>query len=205
MKQLLYVFAAVLLIGIIGYTFWQPAGPNADQQQAYYDVIRKQRQQKDQMFKSGKDSPLTDEQKETFTALDYYPPAWTFRFTAQLDYFSADKPTIQLPTNTGETQTVRPIGFAFFRSGEKRIKLTVYQSLDEDTYFLPFRDLTTGKTTYPAGRYLEPKVRGKVIEIDFNYAYNPYCAYNENYVCPLPPEENTLPIAVEAGEKYVPL
>lgn len=196
----LIIFA---VIAMLGYAFWQPSGPNADEQEAYYEVIREHRAEKDAFFRESKESPLSPEQRQRFSGLNYFPPSWTFRFTAQLDRFDEDeREPVTLATSDGKEKRYRPIGKAYFRSGSKRLKLIVYQEmLNAEAFFVPFRDLTTGESTYPAGRYLEPKVRGNVIELDFNYAYNPYCAYNEKYSCPLPPEENQLEIAVEAGEK----
>ena len=80
--------------------------------------------------------------------------------------------------------------------------LAVYRSPHHDELFLPFRDATSGRETYGAGRYLEPaKLAGGRLLVDFNLAYNPYCAYSEEYSCPLPPFENHLKVAIRAGEK----
>jgi uncharacterized protein (DUF1684 family) len=82
-------------------------------------------------------------------------------------------------------------------------KLTAYQPNPKDskTFFVPFRDLTSGQTTYGGGRYIDTRLAGTKVPLDFNRAYNPYCVFNYDYACPIPPEENRLPVAVEAGEK----
>ncbi len=79
-------------------------------------------------------------------------------------------------------------------------ELTLYSN--QDGFFLPFADNLAGKETYPAGRYIEPEqlADGKFL-VDFNLAYNPYCAYNDAWSCPLTPAENRLKVAIRAGEK----
>lgn len=107
--------------------------------------------------------------------------------------------TITLDTSTGETRVFRRAGFLNFPVDGKPAKLTLF--VDSNGYFLPFRDATSGTETYGAGRYLEPEESGGKIRVDFNYAYNPYCAYSEHFSCPLPPRENWLTVAIRAGEK----
>ena len=89
-----------------------------------------------------------------------------------------------------------------FEVDAERAELTIFKDLDGDELFLPFADATSGKETYPSGRYLEVHELpdGRVVA-DFNYAYNPYCAYNEQWTCPIPPAENRLPVAIRAGER----
>jgi uncharacterized protein len=163
------------------------------------NALEEFRQAKDDMFANYLHSPLTWEQKKQFQGLDYFPEAPELRFEAEIDRFE-DPDEITIQTSTGEVQKYLRYGtFRFSIEGEEQ-KLTVFAS--EDGFFLPFVDGMAGKETYPAGRYLEPEVlpNGKFL-IDFNYAYNPYCAYNENWSCPLTPFENRLKAPIRAGEK----
>jgi uncharacterized protein (DUF1684 family) len=101
---------------------------------------------------------------------------------------------------TGDIQVYRRFGRFHFSVDGQDAELTLY--LGEHGYFLPFVDSLAGKETYPAGRYLEPNpLGGGHFSIDFNQAYNPYCAYNDYWSCPLTPSENRLKIPVRAGEK----
>jgi uncharacterized protein len=157
------------------------------------------RMAKDELFAKDRHSPLTKEQKKNFKGLAYFPESPELRFEGQVERFD-DPQQITIQTSTGDTQHyVRYGTFRFQVEGEQQ-SLTVYAS--EDGFFLPFVDSLAGKETYPAGRYLEPEVLpdGKFL-IDFNYAYNPYCAYNENWSCPLTPFENRLKAPIRAGEK----
>ncbi len=89
-----------------------------------------------------------------------------------------------------------------FRVDGAEAALTVYRDLEQGALFVPFRDATSGMESYGAGRYLEPEpAPGGRLHVDFNYAYNPYCAYNDAWSCPLPPAENTLRVPIRAGER----
>ena len=105
----------------------------------------------------------------------------------------------------GSEEVYRKFAHAVFSLKDKPCRLLVVKL--NDTYSILFRDITSGKETYGGGRYLEidpANLTNNHAVLDFNSAYNPYCAYNPDYACPLPPAENTLLIAVKAGEKYVP-
>jgi len=110
------------------------------------------------------------------------------------------KDEVTLQTSTGDIQTYQRFGRFTFQVGRQKAALTIYSSEPEE-YFLPFVDSLAGKETNGAGRYLEPLPlgAGKFL-IDFNYAYNPYCAYNELWSCPIPPAENRLKVPIWAGE-----
>jgi uncharacterized protein len=154
---------------------------------------------KDEFFLHDRHSPLTSEQKKEFKGLSYFPEAPELRF--EIDVERVQEPEeITIQTSTGATQTYQRYGILRFPVDGQEQKLTLFSS--EDDFFLPFVDSLAGKETYPAGRYLEPEVLpdGKFL-IDFNLAYNPYCAYNENWSCPLTPFENRLKAPIRAGEK----
>ena len=107
---------------------------------------------------------------------------------------------LEMQTTTGDVQTYERFGrFRFTVDGEQA-ELTIYAN--PHGYFLPFADSSAGKETYGAGRYLEPeRLPDGRFRIDFNMAYNPYCAYNELYSCPITPFENRLKVPIRAGEK----
>jgi uncharacterized protein (DUF1684 family) len=92
----------------------------------------------------------------------------------------------------------------FFKRDHRSPLTALYESDAGHDLFLPFRDATSGKESYGAGRYLDLHAHRDEVEIDFNYAYNPYCAYNPEWNCPLPPAENWLQVPIRAGEKAFP-
>lgn len=157
------------------------------------------RNHKDHFFASGHQSPLTPEQKVNFLGLNYFPENESLSFELEIQQFEEQK-TIQMQTSTGDLQEYVHHGRIKFPVNGQEAALTVYKN--DHGYFIPFVDANAGKITYGAGRYLDPPElpNGKLL-IDFNHAYNPYCAYNELYSCPLPPAENCLDVAIEAGEK----
>lgn len=157
------------------------------------------REQKDDFFATYPESPLTHEQRHHFAGLDYFPESEDLRFLVELEEFP-EKERIMMQTSTGDVQPYLRYGRFKFTVDGYEAELTVYY--DDHGFFLPFSDALAGEETYPAGRYLEPDrlPDGKLL-IDFNLAYNPYCAYNELYSCPLPPAENRLAIPIRAGEK----
>ena len=111
-----------------------------------------------------------------------------------------ERQTIQMQTSTGDVQTYQRYGRFTFQVDGQTAELTIYG--DEGGFFLPFVDSLAGQETYPAGRYLEPEqLPGGKFQVDFNLAYNPYCAYNEMWSCPLTPFENRLKVPIRAGEK----
>lgn len=157
------------------------------------------RSQKDTFFAQHPHSPLTTAQRRDFKNLDYFPEAPELRFELPIERFS-DQQTIRIQTSTGEFQEYQKFGKIRFPVDGQQVELTVFAN--GLGLFLPFIDSLAGSETYPAGRYLEPEPlpNGKYL-IDFNQAYNPYCAYNEHWSCPLTPFENRLKVPIRAGEK----
>ncbi len=154
---------------------------------------------KDRFFASDPHSPLLPDQRRTFRGLAYFPENAALRFEATIDELPA-KDEVVMQTSTGDSQTYIRYGrFKFVVDGQPA-ELTIYASAHG--FFLPFVDATAGQETYGAGRYLEPETLpdGRFL-IDFNLAYNPYCAYNERWSCPLTPFENRLSVPIEAGER----
>jgi hypothetical protein len=163
------------------------------------DALQEFRAEKDGFFADHPQSPLTHEQKLNFQGLDYFPEAPELRFELDMDVYS-ERTEVEMQTSTGDVQTYVRYGKIRFPVEGQEVELTLYAN--ESGFFLPFVDSLAGVETYPAGRYLEPEVlpNGKFL-IDFNMAYNPYCAYNDDWSCPLTPFENRLKVPIRAGEK----
>lgn len=169
--------------------------------------IEKHREEYKAEFLKNSSSPL---KKEDFEYLRFYEPNEKFKVACEFVATKRGKP-FEVPTSSGQTATYTKFGELKFEIEGKSYKLAVYQSLRlrnlpqyRDYLFIPFKDLTNGKETYGGGRYLDlrmKEIEGDKIYLDFNKAYNPYCAFSAGYSCPIPPKENHLKIAIEAGEK----
>lgn len=157
------------------------------------------RKEKDEFYGRHPQSPLTPEQRRGFTGLRYFPENDALRLEVKVEVLTDEKP-MQMQTTTGDVQVyVRHGRFKFDVEGQTA-ELTIFRN--QNGYFLPFVDSLAGAETYPAGRYLEPEaLPGDRFFVDFNLAYNPYCAYNEMWSCPITPSENRLKVPVRAGEK----
>ncbi|NJC96390.1 MAG: DUF1684 domain-containing protein [Anaerolineae bacterium] len=157
------------------------------------------RAEKDEFFARHPQSPLTPEQKRGFIGLQYFPENDDLRLEVKVEPFEDQQP-LQMQTTTGGVQMYVRYGRFKFQVDGQEAELTIYQN--ENGYFLPFVDALAGRETYPAGRYLEPEaLPGNHFIVDFNLAYNPYCAYNEMRSCPITPAENRLKVPIRAGEK----
>jgi uncharacterized protein (DUF1684 family) len=168
----------------------------------YAGRITSERQQKDTMFrKGGKDSPVKPGEVDKFLPLSYFPVDESYAVPAQLEP-APERVAVTMPTSTGQLRTVERVGMLKFNLKGQPLKLTAFLEQGSRALFVPFSDLTSGTETYQAGRYmnLEPSPSGIYI-VDFNVAYNPYCYYNAEYDCPLPPAENRLSVPIRAGER----
>ena len=163
------------------------------------------------LFKYHRQSPLVPAQRAQFQSLDYFPydPAW--RFLAAVEADETGQPFHYQLGADGEF-TMKRVGWAIFTAGENEGRLGLYWI---EGYggglFVPFKDATCASESYGGGRYLYDTIKGAdlgagrdSIVLDFNYAYNPSCAYHLRWVCPLAPPENSLPFEVPAGEKRFP-
>ncbi len=169
--------------------------------------IEKHREEYKADFLKNASSPL---KKEDFEYLRFYEPNEKFKVACEFEATKKGKP-FEVPTSSGQTATYTKFGELKFEIEGKSYKLAVYQSLrlrnlpqSRDYLFIPFKDLTNGKESYGGGRYLDLRMKeisGDKIYLDFNKAYNPYCAFSAGYSCPIPPKENHLKVAIEAGEK----
>ncbi len=159
------------------------------------------RAQKDEFFRDDPQSPLTKEQRKSFAGLVYFPENPELRIVTKLEPYEDPEP-VTLTTSTGDVEDFVRVGRVRFSVDGQTQELQVYQDSQGGELFLPFADATSGAETYGAGRYveLEKSPDGQIV-LDFNYAYNPYCAYNEYWRCPIPPRENRLKARLEAGEK----
>ncbi|WP_417354202.1 DUF1684 domain-containing protein [Flavobacterium sp.] len=154
------------------------------------------------------ESPLTKEDIKTFKSLEFYPIDTDFCVEAKLVVTPNEKP-FYMQTTTSRKPRYRKYGELHFTLKGKEVKLDVFQSMDmmkmeeyNDYLFLPFTDLTSGNGSYGGGRYVDLKIpAGNTLMIDFNTAYNPYCAYNHSYSCPVPPEQNDILVEIKAGVK----
>jgi len=159
-------------------------------------------------YKDATTSPLKDKDRKQFKGLDFFEVDSSFVVEARLER-TPDSPWFNMRTTTERVSQERVYGILHFELHGKSYKLNVYQGKDlmsrqgyEDYLFLPFLDDTNGESTYGGGRYIDLRIpEGDTIIVDFNKAYNPYCAYNEKYSCPIVPRVNYLNTEIRAGVK----
>jgi uncharacterized protein (DUF1684 family) len=157
-------------------------------------------------FSNKDESPLTEEDLASFTKLDFFPIDSDYRVTAKLIFHKDSKP-FKMATTTDRLPVYSLYATASFTLKGKAYQLEIYQNEKltltteyEDYLFLPFTDNTNGETSYGGGRYIDLHIpESDEIIIDFNQAYNPYCAYNKKYSCPIPTKTNHLDLDVRAG------
>lgn len=175
-------------------------------------ILLRFRAAKDALFRQHPQSALNDDQRRTFQGLRYFAYNPALRFTVAVD--TTSEPTRQaVVMNASESMTMTTVGRVQFTIGRELVTLSLYWlEIYGGGLFLPFRDLTCPTESYGGGRYLFDTIKGSVvfpacgsqgwksILLDFNYAYNPSCAYNHRWVCPLAPLENRLQVPIQAGE-----
>ena len=180
----------------------EPVGETAATVSIHDDVLH-ERQVKDDFFKSDS-SPLLASDRGRFKGLDYYPVNPELRFQVRLERYSSPG-TILMATNTGEIRKGLLYGFFEFTEENQTCRVQVYrleEAFGKPALFIPFLDATSGVETYEGGRYIDlTENTSGIYDLDFNRAYNPYCAYNPEYSCPAPPKENTVAVSIRAGEK----
>jgi uncharacterized protein (DUF1684 family) len=182
------------------------SGPGAPDQGKQLQDLLDTRAATERFMREGEKSPIPRDKREVLLPLRYFEPDPTFSTAAQLDITEQSKrPVAEMPTSTGGIERYERVGFLRFTLKGEQFSLGAFvpagtQRISE--LFVPFADQTSGNETYAAGRYLnlEPTSTG-LYRVDFNYAYNPYCAYNKEYECPYPPPSNRLSIPIRAGEK----
>lgn len=159
-------------------------------------------------FKDATKSPLKDKDRKKFKGLDFFEFDSIYVVKASLTRTPDEKP-FKMKTTTERLPDYVKYGVVAFELHGEKHQLNIYQNLGlltkpgyEDYLFLPFLDDTNGEGSYAGGRYVECRIpEGDSLIIDFNTAYNPYCAYNEKYSCPIVPRENYLETKIEAGVK----
>jgi uncharacterized protein (DUF1684 family) len=165
-------------------------------------------QQLNKEYANPEESPLTKADLKNFNGLDFYPVDMDYCVEAKFVRTPNEKPFEMLTTTARKPQYVK-YGELYFTLQGKECRLDVFQNIElvkQEKYkkhlFLPFTDLTSGNGSYGGGRYIDlEQPEGNIMTIDFNKAYNPYCAYNHKYSCPIPPPQNDLKVEVKAGVK----
>lgn len=190
---------------------------SSETDQAWQERVARWRSEKDSFFKRDPRSPVPAAERGAFDGLDYYPPDPDWAVAARARRVEAGDPVEMEMTRGGAREYRRYARATFATPDGREEEITLYYEPHDHAghapheprqLFVPFRDATSGKTTYGAGRYLEvenpfdEEDKEADVPIDFNFAYSPFCAYNEEYACPLPPRGNWLEVAVEAGEKH---
>jgi uncharacterized protein (DUF1684 family) len=172
----------------------------------YIDELIKERKEKNYTLQFDINSPFNRDTTATFKPLNYYNPNPDFIFKSKLIVYDI-KDTVAIIGTKGETRPAVLIGYLELKTDEQVHKINVYQGFSrtgEIYYSIWFTDQTTGDETYGVGRYLDFELNNDpefVYTIDFNKAYNPYCAYSSQFTCPIPRVEDYIDMAIEAGEK----
>ncbi len=198
-SHFLLIVASLVVLAAVAYMFTAAESP-----EDYQEKIETERERQFKYIRFNAESPLTEEQKRGLKSLKFYAIDPAYRVKARLLPIEIKK-VREVPLTDGSTERYLEHYWAEFEMGGKTNKVLLLQSLSESdmrNFFLAFADETSGKETYGGGRYLNVRQDGKnSITIDFNLAFNPYCAYNPDFACPLPPRENILKIAIPVGEK----
>ncbi|MGB3619507.1 MAG: DUF1684 domain-containing protein [Catalinimonas sp.] len=198
------VLIALLMVGVTYMTSSEAPDPAEAPAERYVATLLSFREKKDQHFR-GEESPI--ENPREFGGLRYFEPDTAFRVDAEWRPADDAEPVLIHMTDGKEEAFVRA-GTAAFTLNEIPLMLTLFRRTDaraDEALFLPFTDATNGTDTYGGGRYLDvPAPKGSVLVLDFNFAYNPYCAYNYNYSCPVPPRANHIDIPIPVGERSYP-
>ena len=172
-----------------------------DDPAAYVKSVELARSERDSLFHLPDSSPVAKEDLPGWKGLEFYPVKPSYVLEGPLIRTAKPVP-LTIPDTGGETRKAQKIGYFLVDLGAGPENLSVFRMLESDSLFLPFLDATSGAETYPAGRYLElQKLGDDRYRLDFNLAYNPYCAYGGDWSCPITPESNRLKAAVRAGER----
>ncbi len=197
MKKIIWIAIPILAIG-----FWFLSSGDDS---AYLNQVNDEIEERKDFLKSDPQSPFVLFEVP-YTEPEYFPIDAKYKVNARVERLDT-KSVIQLADNKGEKQRYQRFAWLHFRLDGQAHKLMVLKPAGfgaNDFFFLAFSDETSGDTSYGGGRYLDVEIgKSDKVVLDFNLAYSPYCAYVEEYSCPLPLRENRLGLLIEAGEKYV--
>lgn len=203
--KLIPFLIAIVAVATVLYTFFgnetQPqVSASKLNGQPYLSKITAQRKQKNNYLKISKESPMVN--KSEFDSLVYFEPDIAYRIPAEIVPYEGADNLMKVPMTDGSTETYEKFGYARFSLFKKMYKLLIVRQ--GDGFSILFRDQTAPTETYGGGRYIDfvaADISNGLMMLDFNTAYNPYCAYNPSFACPLPPEQNRMDATIRAGEK----
>lgn len=194
--KIIYFIIGVSIILSVIYLFGAGESP-----EEYKERILRERKKTEEFMQESDESPFRGTGAPEFKGLNFFPVDQSYTVAAYLSVFPLQE-TITIPATAGGQLKYKRYGTASFELQGKQVELLVLEPVDNPgTLFIGFRDETSGEETYGGGRYLDlPMPAGRTLLIDFNMAYNPYCTYVADFVCPIPPAENTISLAIRAGE-----
>jgi uncharacterized protein (DUF1684 family) len=203
------IVSILLITGVLLMAQGMPATTKGEDQKEMTPQeqrVMKWRKERDLFFKSHQRSPLLPQDKKAFKGLRYYPFDPKYIFSGELERFvfhiNNPKYYATFLTNKGTNKRYLRYGRFHFTLDGREYTIEIYKSILSDTLFIPFKDETNEKETYEGGRYIDAEILPDYrMVLDFNMAYHPSCAYNEKFVCALPPRENMLDVEIRAGER----
>jgi uncharacterized protein (DUF1684 family) len=194
MTKLKYVFIAVAVLAFIYFTIPQ------ENTEEHIKFIYAERAKKKGYLKQNSESPFVKSGKE-MGELSYFPIDSKYKVTTKVERIEK-RQLVMVANSDGSAARYLKYAWLHFKIDDEELKLVVLKQQFGIGYFLGFTDVTSGEDSYGGGRYLDiSEIKGDRVTLDFNLAYNPYCAYSAEFQCPLPPKENDLGVAIESGEK----
>ncbi len=204
--RIIFILAAILILQIGCQTKNGEETNSNPLDENYLTELLNERTFKDSSLRHGPHSPFNRDPKAEYAKLKYYEPVSQFIFTSKLFEYD-NKDTVDVFGTRGEIRRVVKLGYVVLKYRNDEHKVNVYKAFGRDGtpyYSIWFTDKTTGKETYGVGRYLDFEKEDDpdhIYTIDFNRAYNPYCAYSAEFTCPIPREEDYIDFEINAGEK----
>lgn len=196
MKKVLYA----IVIGFVIVLVWSLLGESGADDQ-YIESVKVHREEKERFFKTSEASPFV-QKNVRYEPVSYFDPDPMYKVRAKMDRLTKREVVTIANSDGSSTKYLKFARLNFKLKGASHALIVLKPLGFGNQYFTAFADETSGETTYGGGRYLDLTIgKSDRVEIDFNKAYNPYCAYVGDFLCPLPPKENILRIAIEAGEK----
>jgi uncharacterized protein (DUF1684 family) len=179
------------------------APPPPETEGDYVAELQGYRAARDEAFQKQPDEPVPPDKMKEFLPLKYFPPDPDYVVPASLAPVE-ERTVVDMPTSMGKVRKQHRVGTLEFTLKGQPLTLGAYveAGADINRLFVPFSDMTTGTETYYAGRYMElDRTPTGLYTVDFNKAFNPFCYYNANFDCPIPPRESRLPLPIRAGER----